>query len=242
MSALEDKKMDARFSGTLGLEYDLFAKSIPHHNEMQNLVGNYIHDFCAKDTASGTLVFFEGGAGTGITTSKILNADSRIHIIAVDNEKKTLDQAKALFSHVSERIELKYSDLFDALKDQPDCSLDGFVSAYTIHNFPPEYRAKIFVEIYRSLKSGGIFVNADKYALDDLEQHKRTLDEQINAFGVYDELGRPEVEREWTQHYLEDEKTKISESEQFLILKNLGFKDIARVFRAGMDAIFLAHK
>lgn len=239
---MTEEEIQTRFSGVLGDDYGLFEKSIPHHDKLQNLVGKYISSFCNKSTFAGEFIFIEGGSGTGITTIKILTASPKIKIIAVDNEKRTLDQARVILSDFADRITFSENDLFAELQAQPDESIDGFVSAYTIHNFPSNYREKLFSELYRILKPGGLLINADKYALDDEISHKKTLDEQIKRFDVYDDIGRSDVKLEWTRHYLEDEEIKFTEAEQFSIFSELNFKNAEIVFREGMDAIFVAYK
>ena len=229
----------ARFSGVLGEEYDLFGKSVSYHDELQDTVGNYIKEHTA---VSERLTFIEAGVGTGITTVRILNANPSIVVHAIDNEPKTLNQAKEVLADFEGRVVFEEADILDALKARSNESVDGFVSAYLIHNLPPAYRAELFVEIARVLKKGGLFVNADKYALDDEDAHAKTLQEQLEAFSVYEEMGRPEVKEEWTKHYLEDEKIRFTESEQRALFEAHGFSNVERIFREGMDAIFVAKK
>ncbi len=236
---MENMTPHERFSGVLGEDYNLFAKSVSYYDQMQDLVGKIIAEF-AHDSDKNKLTFFEAGTGTGLTTIRIVEAGSKIHVIAVDNERKMLDQARKVLSDFSDRITFIETDLLEAFEKQPDESVDGFVSGYTIHNLPPEYRNQVFPEIKRILKKGGIFINADKYALDNPEAHQKTLKEQILAFNIYNKIGRPDVKEEWTKHYLADEKIKITESEQFAILEQLGFSNIKKPFRERMDAIIVA--
>lgn len=229
-----------RFSGVLGEEYDLFGKSVSYHDQLQDTVGTYIAEHLPEGT--GKVTILEAGIGTGITTLRILNASPRIEVYGIDNEPKTLDQAKTVLNDFSDRLFLSEADILEALKAQPSDSLDGFVSAYLIHNLPPPYRATLFPEISRVVKKGGMYINADKYALDNEAEHQQTLHAQLEAFCVYDEMGRPDVKEEWTKHYLEDETIKFKESEQIELLTNTGFTEIERIFREGMDAIFVARK
>lgn len=94
----------------------------------------------------------------------------------------------------------------------------------------------------RTLRPGGVFVNGDKYALNSIREHKKSLQKQIEQFDVFERVGRPDLKEEWTKHYLEDEEVKITESEQESILKELGFTNIETTYRAGMEAIIVAEK
>jgi len=229
-----------RFSGVLGEDYDLFGKSVSYHDELQDTIGKYLTEHTSID--SGRVKILEAGVGTGITTLRILKANPFIEVYGIDNESKTLNQAKEVLQDFASRIFFFEADILEALKHWPPESLDGFVSAYLIHNLPPEYRKNLFPEIVRVLKKGAVFINADKYALDDETEHQKNLSEQIEAFKVYDEMGRPDVREEWTKHYLQDEKIKFRENEQTALLEEFGFSNIQRIFRQGMDAIFVAQR
>jgi tRNA (cmo5U34)-methyltransferase len=238
---MDSKTAHDRFSGVLGDDYNLFAKSVPYYDRMQDVVGEQVAKY-VETSGKDSVTFIEAGTGTGLTSIRVLGADARVFLIGIDNEKKMLDQARLVLKEFEGRMRYIQGDLLESLRRQLDGLADGFVSGYTLHNFPPEYRDQVFSEIKRVLKSGGIFINADKYALDDLQAHKQTLEDQIQAFDVYDGLGRSDVKNEWTEHYNEDEKIKISESEQVTILENLDFLDVKKVFREGMDAIIVATK
>lgn len=233
---------DARFSGVLGADYNLCALSIPHYYELQNTVKNVLKDFFAARNDLKEINVLEAGSGTGLTTVRILDADPRIKVMAVDNEEKTIRQAEQTLKDLKDRIEFVHKDILSALLEVKDNSLDAFASAFAIHNFTDEYREKVFKEIARVLKGGGLFVNADKYALDDKNAHLESLEKQIKSLDVYDSINRPDVKEGWIKHYYEDEKVKITEGEQKKILLDLGFENIKVIFRKGMEATIMAIK
>jgi len=230
---------DKRFSGTLGEEYNLFKLSVPHHDEFQDKITEILAAFSPSNKM---LEVLEGGTGTGLTTFRILNAKDNIRVTTIDNEEKTLNQAKEILKEKGDKIKFVNDDLLKFLKLCPDNQFDAFVSAYVIHNLKPDYRLELFKEISRVLKTGGIFINADKYAYDDKKLQNEALQNQIKAFGVYEQIGRPDVKEEWTRHYYEDEEIKITENEQKEILQNLGFSEIQIVYRKGMESIITAYK
>jgi tRNA (cmo5U34)-methyltransferase len=228
-----------RFANVLGSEYNLFEKAVPHHDEFQDKVGETIKDYAAT-LQSDVISVVEGGCGTGLTTIRVLGADKRIKVIGIDNEEKTIIQAKTILGDFVDRVTLEQEDLLEALRKLPDKSVDIYTSVWVIHNLPPEYRAKLFPEIARVLKKGGLFINGDKYARDDESAYKQDFENQINAFDEFDKIERPDLKKEWTEHYRQDEKIKISESEQIKILEGLGFKDVKVQYRKGMEAIISA--
>ena len=225
-----------RFANVLGEEYNLFNKAVPHHDEFQENVAEIIKDYSSSLRTDDVSVI-EGGCGTGITTARILEADKRIKVIGIDNEERTIKQARAILKDYENRVNLKKEDLLVALKAIPDKSVDIFASVWVVHNLQPEYREQLFPEIARILKIGGLFINGDKYARNEADLQAQDLESQIMAFDVFDTLSRSDLKKEWTEHYREDEKIKITENEQIQILQGLGFKDVAVQYRKGMEAI-----
>lgn len=238
--------MDKRFQGKTGEEFDLSAIAIPHRQEMQELIGSFIkNEFRDKDIKQ--IKVLEIGCGTGFTTKIILESDTRIEVFAVDNELKMLEQAESNLAPfiADDKIELIHEDGLEFLEKQNSNSYDVFASSETIHNFDKEYRQKILEELYRVLKPTGIFINADKYALDDESQHEESLNWQLQEFqNKLTPLGRQDLLKEWTQHYLEDDKPEkiIKESKAIDIMKSMGFKEINIIFRKKMEAVLIARK
>lgn len=225
-----------RFDNILGDQYNLFKKVIPHHDEFQDKIGEIIRRYCTG--LRGEMIqAVDGGCGTGLTTFRILKADKRIKVIGIDSEEKTIDQAKDILKEYKSRVSLKTDDLLDGLKKMPGKSLDIFASVWVIHNLTVKYRKDLFKEIARVLKSGGLFINGDKYARADIASHNQDLVNQIEAFYIFDRMKRPDLKKEWTEHYKKDEKIKITEQAQIKILKDLGFNNVQVQYRKAMEAI-----
>jgi polar amino acid transport system ATP-binding protein len=232
--------MDAdRFDNILGDQYNLFKKAIPHHDEFQDKLGQVIKKYSAT-LKDAVLSAIDGGCGTGLTTVRILEADKRIKVIGIDSEEKTIDQAHEILKEYENRVTLQTADLLEALKKIPSESVDIFASVWVIHNLTPKYRKDLFAEITRVLKKGGLFINGDKYARNDSTAHTQDLEAQIRAFDAFDEMKRPDLKKEWTEHYRKDDKIKITEQAQNKILKDLGFKKIENQYRQGLEAIITA--
>lgn len=201
-----------RFSNILGEDYELLKLVIPHHDEFQDKIGEIIKSYC--DTLKNEVIsIVEGGTGTGLTTVRILETDRRIKVLGIDSEEKVLNQARKTLSSFTKRIEFENRDLIEALRDISDYSTDVFVSAWVIHNLDNNYRQKLFSEISRILKPGGLFISGDNYARDKDKEHQKDLEKRIEAFENFAKMGRPDLKDEWTKHCFEDEKIKITESE-----------------------------
>lgn len=235
-----------RFQGKTGKEYELFKLACPHFEELENTIGKVIkNSFQNKNLKEIKIV--EIGCGPGYTTLIILDSNKRTKIIAVDNESKMIKQAKEILKKFidSNRVKLIKADALEFLKKQNSDSFDIFVSGFTLHNFPTKFRDRVIKEIYRVLKSEGIFVNADKYALNDRQKHKKSLNWQLQQFkNEYTKINRLDLIKEWTNHYLEDDQPKIimEESDSIKSMSKIGFKEIKIVFRKQMDAVLFAKK
>lgn len=237
---------EARFHGTIGEEYDLFRLACPHLDELENNVGRIIAEYF-KSRTKRKINVVEIGCGPGYTTAIILNSDERTNVIAVDNEPVMIRQAQEILrDYMNEgRVQLVQEDALAFLRTQRSDSVDVFASAFTLHNFLDTYRTQALREIYRMLKSGGLFVNGDKYALDDVQAHQRTLDWELGMIRTeYTEIDRPDLIKEWTTHYLEDNRPEIvmHQERSMALMHQIGFKDVKVVYRKQMEAIVVAEK
>ena len=225
-----------RFHGLAGQEYDLFRLVCPHLDEFQAKVGETLKKRAIKEV-------LEIGCGTGITTRVILNAKKTVKVIAIDNEKNMIQQARKNISR--KRVRFVLQDALAFLKKLPDDSIEVVASAFTIHNFHRNYRLQVFKEIHRVLKKGGLFVNGDKYVHDDPKRFKKELRWQFNKFReVYDSLGRPDLRKEWIKHYAEDARPQLIMKEGVFKkqMKDIGFWKIKRVYRKRTEAVYVAEK
>lgn len=145
-------------------------------------------------------------------------------------------QAHELIDDIS-RVKLVESDLLEFIEAQSDGSFDGFVSVWTLHNLEPDYRNKLFPSIYRILKSDGIFISGDKYAVDNQEEREAQLESQLDMFRSFADLGRPELADAWVKHNIEDDQIRMGELEQKQILTEIGFKQVTTNYRHQMEAI-----
>jgi len=236
----------SRFSGAAGQEYDLFRMACPHFDELENEIGRIIKGYFGR-RFQDKINTLEIGCGPGYTTLIVLDADERVNVVAVDNEPVMIAQAHDILRDYVEggRVTLVEEDALVFLKRQCVASFDAFSSGFTLHNFEQDYRREVMREIYRVLKPNGLFVNADKYALDDEQEHQRTLDWQLEQFQtVYSSIGRPDLIEEWTRHYLEDNKPEVlmKEWESKNFMRRIGFSVCLVVYRKQMEAVMFGKK
>jgi len=228
-------KTDPRFADKVGAEYRLFPLAAPHYEGLQRRVAQFTAAHCSPDAR-----ILEIGCGNGLTTMKLRQAMPTATIVALDAEEVMIDQIKTNLA--DQNIEIVLADALEYLRQQPKASFDSIVTAFCLHNLPADYRLACFQEMGRVLRPGGIIVQGDKVAQDDILQHWTALKTQIDAFAIFATTDYPELQEEWTQHYLADDRIRLTETEQRGLLAAAGCHEITRQARWVMDTIWTAIK
>lgn len=236
---------DALFSGAIGQEYDSLKLINPLAAELSCLVGAEVGSIYADTQEDIDVV--EIGGGTGITTLALLAAKDSINVFSIDNEPAMQNQAKQNLRQWSDAGRLTFSgdDALAALAGLADGSVDAVASAYTLHNFSGHYRRAVLAEIFRVLKPKGYFVNGDRYALDDIDQHTRLIQHEVSHyFRVLVDLQKLEVLEHWIVHMFSDESENhvMRESAAINHLQELGFVAIKLSHRNQVNALLTACK
>ena len=238
-------KYDAMFSGVIGQDYDMLNLICPLATKMSHLVGETLKNYAASKTEKLNVV--ELGGGTGITTLALLNASENTQILSIDNEPVMQNQAKKSLATWVEKGQLSFSenDALTALKNLPDNSVDVIASAYTLHNFLNTYRTDVVVEMFRVLKTGGQFINGDRYALDDISQHTRATQAEVaDYFRILIAENKLDLLQHWIIHLFNDESENhvMRETVALEQLKNAGFSNVTLTNRTAVNALVTATK
>lgn len=201
---------ERHFSGQIGAEYDMLRLICPAAGEISRRVGEFLKGWRAGGDLVGDrgIRVIEIGCGTGITTEALLSARADFTIDAVDVEPTMLAQAKEFLTQWvgAGRVRLVQADALTMLRRVPANSVDVVASAYAFHNFLSMYRHQVIAEVHRVLRPGGIFVNGDRFALDDAEEHTRVIqDEARHYFATFSRMGRYDLLENWIIHLFSDE-------------------------------------
>jgi ubiquinone/menaquinone biosynthesis C-methylase UbiE len=228
-----------RFSGTVGAEYRIFPEAVPHYFAVERTVASSV-----KIRRASRFSALEIGAGTGFTASAFAERFQKAEITTLDSEPVMLRQAKRNLAGYGGRIRFVNDDALAYLKTLRRGTLDVVFSSATIHNFDSAYRHRVLQNICRVLKPGGVFVNGDKYANDDLEERYRVFNLGVaRLISIFAKKNRNQkLAYDWIVHYGEDEhQGKIMvESLAKEEMARLGFTQIRTVYRKEMDAVICA--
>ena len=236
------------FSGLIGQEYSALDLIVPEAAAMSRRVGERVAQFALKQGKdASTLKVLEIGCGTGVTTLALLQAVPNISILSIDNESVMLAQARENLQPflADGRVRLAEVDALSALQGQAATSIDMVASAYAIHNFLDSYRDAVLAEIFRVLRPGGLFVNGDRYALDDpAEQLKLTQAGVRGIFKVFAKLNRFDLLEQWIVHLVSDESPEhvMRLGLSLKKLQHIGFAPIDVPFRDGVNTLLTAGK
>ncbi len=241
----DKSQYDALFSGVIGQDYDTLKLICPLATEMSRLVGVAAGEY--SEQAADPLAIVELGGGTGITTLALLTASDKFTILSIDNEPVMQEQAKRHLHKWATAGKLAFcgEDALTALQNIATGSVDVVASAYTLHNFLNSYRRQVIQEIFRILKPGGQFINGDRYGLDDVSQHTRTIQHEVGGyFKVLTGLGKLDVLEHWIVHLFSDESENhvMRESAALEQLRDSGFSNITLTHRLEVNALVTATK
>jgi len=172
---------------------------------------------------------------------------SKHPVVAIDSAAKMIDQAReSLADYVAAgRVDFREADALEALKALPAASVDVVASNYAIHNFTQDFRAQVLAEIHRALVPGGLFVNGDRYAMDDRAAHLADTQAMVRQwFRLFRELDRLDLLEDWVVHLYSDESPEIIQYFKPSIqqLESLGFAPVTVDFREGVDTLVKAIK
>jgi len=236
------------FSGPIGTEYQMLNLICPAAAAMSKRVGLFVAGLpadAAKCLAS--LSVFEIGCGTGATTLALIESREDLVIHAADNEPAMLDQARENLSRPigQGRVQLIEADALSALRELPSGSQDIVASAYTVHNFLETYRDHVLTEIFRVLRPGGIFVNGDRYALDDNALHTRLTQEEVRGyFKAFSAINRFDLLEQWVLHLFSDDSPDhiMRLTRSVAKMRGIGFDPVEVHFREGVNTLLSATK
>ena len=241
-------QVERLFSGSIGAEYHMLDLICPAAAAMSKRVGDFVASL-SFDAANcqTSLSAFEIGCGTGTTTLGLLESRRDLTILAADNEPAMLSQAQRNLSRFIDegRLRLVETDALTALRELAANSQHVVASAYAVHNFKDSYRDLVLTEIFRVLRPGSMFVNGDRYALDNIAGQTRLTQEEAHGyFKVFSAINRFDLLEQWVLHLFSDELADhiMRLSPSLEKLREIGFTPVEVHFRDGVNTLLSATK
>lgn len=238
---------EKRFLGLIGEDYNKIHCLVnPNGPQMSALIGIKIAEY-QQTSGRQECCAMEIGCGTGLSTYVLLATTKNVRFTALDSEPAMLEQAKGVLEEWknSNRVKLVKDDALNALRNIEDNCIDVVCSVYAIHNFFNDYRTEFLNEVHRVLVPGGIFLNGDRYALDDPWENTQLIKKEIgNWFEKLVSDNRLDLLKTWVLHVCEDESAakQMQERKATALLKEIGFSNVQVLFREGVDAVIFASK
>lgn len=176
------------------------------------------------------------GAGTGLFSQQILTVYPLAEFLLVDLATKMLDVARQRFRQNSNQFEYRVEDIRNL---QTEKQVDLVISSLSIHHLADHEKLALFKQVFRSLKSGGVFINIDQVkgptpALEDL--YWKDWLEKIRGRGAPEGLIEASIQRR--QEFDQDALLV----DQLQWLTDAGFNHVDCVFKDYFIGVFYAVK
>lgn len=170
-----------------------------------------------------TSTFLDIGAGYGFTTKLVAKEFPKAHFILNEFDADLLNRSDEYLK--SYNCEKRCGDIEEVIKSIPDNSVDAVYTAWVIHNFPPEKRAKLFSEIARIIKPKGLFVALEKVGNTGEQRTKDLSQAIVDLYPFVTKYNRPDLFIEWVKHDLRDEEPDLvfTDDENKKLLEVNGF-------------------
>lgn len=239
-----------RFTGDIAREYELITLAYPDFAAFQRWMIEGIQFRTPGGDREEPFHVLEIGTGDGFTTVMLVEAMSDLDppgiITTLDNDATMIRKAQSQLQAEtrSGHVRLREADALAFLQDCPDSSVDVVASAFTLHNFEAGYRREVERQIYRVLRSKGIFTNADKYAPEGQERFDALAYQVDRFFEAFVTRGKLDLLRKWVIHNISDQSPRyvMYAEESISRLEALGFRQVVVSGRSHMQAVLRAVK
>ena len=209
------------------VEYDRIIRTfIPHYDVILQEIVRWLGGVLPEE---GKVI--DLGGGTGSLAEGIAERFTRVQIEIRDTDPKMLEIAKQRLSGLQDRVRFVEKSFLDPL---PECN--AVVATLALHHVRElEQKADIYRNIFKSLKSPGIFLNGDCTM-----SHQKNIQEAEFQFWSDFMKGHGMTEEEVRRHFAEwkEEDTYFSLSEEFSALRSAGFQEPECYWKYGPLAIY----
>jgi tRNA (cmo5U34)-methyltransferase len=172
------------------------------------------------------------GAGTGLLSRLVAQAQPQAALTLLDGSPKMLDQARTA---LGDRADYVVADLSDSLPEGRWCAI---VSALAIHHLEHDEQAALVRRVHDALAPGGIFINAEQ-----VEGPTPALAQAYADWHHARVLAAGGTEEEWAAAVERMKADRRVPVETFLgWLRDAGFADVDCLFKDHRFAVMIGRK
>ena len=175
------------------------------------------------------------GAGTGLYSGRVQAVFPNAEFTLLDLATEMLEKAKTRFRQMGKSPKILIGDYVET---DWECLYDLIISGLSIHHLANLEKEHLYQRIYKALKPGGIFVNADQVLGKTPELDKRYRQhglDSVRALRISDEQLKAALQR------MEYDRMATLD-EQLSWLEAAGFQDVDCWYKNFSFAVFGGHR
>ena len=202
--------------------YEAHMKGLDNSDEFYSMV-----PFAVTST-SQAVKLLDLGCGTGLEIQGILEKVPNAQITCVDMAIGMLDELKRKYPAYAKQLNIIVGSYLDIPFSQNE--FDYVIAVQTMHHWQEGTKVQLYRKILKSLKPGGMYIEAD-YIVDEQEEKER-LDR-------YMEIQESGVLKEGEIYHID---IPFSVKTQKRLFKEAGFNATEIIYEKGNGAILIARK
>ncbi len=199
--------------------------------------------------SKSTLKAIDLGTGTGIFSESFIKKFYNSKILAIDGSVKMIDLARARLGNLLKSVDFEIID-FKKFKLEKSCLnyFDVAISSYALHHLTKKEKSVLLRKIWKVLKPGGWFINADLIIAQSDVIENRIQD--IRTYGIVKRSNGTDYRFksiESTRNFLNELELNegdnpLTISEDLKIIEEVGFNEIGTLWQEYREVVYCGKK
>ncbi len=203
-------------------EYEAHMKRLDNSDDFYRMVPSGI------SSTDEIVEILDLGTGTGLEIQGIFEKAPNAQISCIDIAAGMLDELGKKYSAYFQQLNIIVGSYLEL--PLPENKFDYVVAVQTMHHWLPDIKVQLYRKIRNSLKSGGLYIEAD-YIVDEQEEKER-LDR-------YAKIQKSGVLKEGEMYHID---IPFSVKTQKRLYKKAGFSITDIVYEKSNGAVFVSRK